>query len=633
MTRYALPSAMFFKQVDHLLMKMVAILAVIIIASEFVVMMLFSWLGLGDILSPVVLALADALTLFCIAAWPMYLWFIKPVKEAIYASQHRHDMLSSAVKYAGDGIVISNRAGTVEYVNQAFRDILQCENEDIIGQPIAVLDSVMTTAAWKRGFIHAMRRDHVWHDEQWGLRKNGEKYLAKVTVTPIEMSEGEGISNFVTIVRDQTAHHDLEMQYYQAQKMEAVGTLVGGIAHDFNNMLSALIGHIYIAKAQLKNSHVDGKILLRLAQMEALGVHAAEMIQQLMTFARKSDVEKTTLALPSFMKDALKLAEVSLPANIDFRFSVQAGVLGGDQSSHQWRDQSGLNAVNAEHENIKVSANATQLQQVLMNLINNARDALHDVDQPQIRVSLRVLDAQHAGLPRMAVAARSYAEISVSDNGCGIAAKNLNKIMEPFFTTKAIGKGTGLGLSMVYGIVQDHHGCMDIISQPEHGTSIHIFLPISDCASDCASDELQSSGVYRGHGETILLVDDQQHVRESCREVLESLGYMVLEACDGVEAFQLYLDQATEISAVVSDVMMPRMQGGELASRIKQHNPALPVMLVSGYDRDDVLSDLGSDEVDLVLGKPVAIEVLSQSLHQMLSVSKTEHKQSEVVSL
>jgi len=611
MNRYALPSAMFFKQIDHLLMKMVAILAVIIIASEFVVMMLFSWLGLGNILSPVVLALADALALFCIAAWPMYLWFIKPVKEAIYASQHRHDMLSSAVKYAGDGIVISNRAGTVEYVNQAFRDILQCENEDIIGQPIAVLDSVMTTSAWKRRFIHAMRRDHVWHDEQWGLRKNGEKYLAKVTVTPIEMSAGEGITNFVTIVRDQTAHHDLEMQYYQAQKMEAVGTLVGGIAHDFNNMLSALSGHIYIAKAQLKNSHVDEKILLRLAQMEALGGHAAEMIQQLMTFARKSDVEKTTLALPGFMKEALKLAEVSLPANIDFRFSVQADA----QSNEQLK-------------NIKISANATQLQQVLMNLINNARDALHDVDQPQIRVSLRVVDAQHGSLHPMLAAAQSYAEISVSDNGCGIAAENLNRIMEPFFTTKAVGKGTGLGLSMVYGIVQDHHGCMDIISQPEHGTSIHIFLPIGDSASD----ELQSRGICRGHGETILLVDDQQHVRESCREVLESLGYMVLEACDGVEAFQLYLDQAAEISAVVSDVMMPRMQGGELARRIKQHNPALPVMLVSGYDRDDVLSDLGSDEVDLVLSKPVAIDVLSQSLHQMLSVSKVTNKQSEMVS-
>jgi len=461
MTHYALPSAMFAKQVDHLLIKMMGVLSLIIVVSECVVMLLFSWLGAADMLSPLVLALSDALVLFCIAALPMYVWLVKPVKEAVYASQHRHDVLSSAVKHAGDGIVISNREGQIEYVNQAFRDILQCENEDVIAQPIAVIHPVMATASWKRRFIHAMHRDHVWHDEQWGLRKNGEKYLAKVTVTPILMREHAGLSNFITIVRDQTSHHNLEMQYYQAQKMEAVGTLVGGIAHDFNNMLSALSGHIYIAKAQLRateNSMGHEKLLLRLGQMETLGDRAAEMIQQLMTFARKSDVEKTSLALPHFMKEALNLAEVSLPANIDFQLDI-------------------------DYEDMYVCANATQLQQVLMNLINNARDAVLDIGQPQIRVNLKTVDASHASLQRFSAPIQPYVEICVSDNGCGIAAETLPKIMEPFFTTKAIGKGTGLGLSMVYGIVQDHHGYINIHSEPGEGTNIHIFLPLigHDC--------------------------------------------------------------------------------------------------------------------------------------------------------
>ncbi len=381
--------------------------------------------------------------------------------------------------------------------------------------------------------------------------------------------------------------------------MEAVGTLVGGIAHDFNNMLSALTGHVYIAKAQLKKTAIhdavaNEKLLLRLGQMERLGAGAAEMIQQLMTFARKSDVEKTSLELPSFMKEALTLAEVSLPSKIDFQVDIDL-------------------------DRLHVSANATQLQQVLMNLVNNARDAVGGVDRPRIRVSLKRVDASHASLLRRSAPLQSYVEISVSDNGCGIAAENLTKIMEPFFTTKAVGKGTGLGLSMVYGIVQDHQGYIDISSPAGDGTSIQIFLPITD--ADCSTQ--QATHVYHGHGETILLVDDQQHLRETFHEVLESLGYVVLEACDGIEALDVYFKHAVKISAVVSDVMMPRMQGGELAARIKQHNPMLPVLLMSGYDRDDVLNGDTRGLVDQVLSKPVAVDVLSQALCQMLARSKS----------
>jgi len=495
--------------------------------------------------------------------------------------------------------MISDRDGVVEYVNQAFRDILQCENEDVIGKSVALIDPVMATSSWKRRFMYAIERNHIWHDEQWGVRKNGEKYLAKVTVTPLEMHEGEGISNFITIVRDQTSHHELQMQYYQAQKMEAVGTLVGGIAHDFNNMLSSMSGHVYIAKSQLnkaleKDTDAHGKVLQRLLKIDALGSHAATMIQQLMAFARKGNVEKTTLPLSSFMRDALQLAEVSLPANIDFQSEIS-------------------------HECIHVCANATQLQQVLMNVMNNARDALTGIAKPQIRVSLNTVDADYLRSHGLNISNQRYVEICVTDNGCGIATEDLQKITEPFFTTKAIGKGTGLGLSMVYGIVQDHHGYMNIISEMGAGTAIHIFLPLSKSDSRAPNQEKQ---LYYGHGETILLVDDQQEVRETYREVLESIGYDVLEACDGVEALEVYFSHADDIAAVVSDVVMPRMQGVELSSRIKQHNVDLPVLLMSGYDRDDVLADPACGVVDRVLSKPIAIDVFSHALYSMLEKSK-----------
>jgi len=594
MTRYDLPSAMFSSQLEHLFIRMTVMLLLIVSVSESAVMLLFSWLDLASGLPPFAVAGLDVLMLFSFASIPLYLWVIKPVKEAINASLHRHDLLSSAVRNAGDGIMISNREGVIEYVNQAFRDMLQCTNEDVVGQPIDVVHPVMATSSWKRRFIYAIQRDHIWHDEQWGVRQNGEKYLAKVTVTPIIVHEH--IANFITIVSDQTSHHNLEVQYHQAQKMEAVGTMVGGIAHDFNNMLSSLSAHIYMAKTRLEkkptvDTQLSTELLNHLSTMESLNAHAADMIRQLMTFARKGTVEKTAMGLDSFVKEALKLAEVSLPSNIIFQHAVQ-------------------------DENLLICANATQLQQALMNLINNARDALEGVDQPKISINLSKIDRHaHSFLCKVSAPAHAYVEIRVADNGCGIDAENMSKITDPFFTTKREGKGTGLGLAMVYGIVEQHHGYMDIKSEPGAGTTFHLFLPLTEERCCCVSE---SEHIYPGNGETILLVDDQQHVRESCRELLESLGYTVLEAADGIEALDVYANHGESIAAVVSDIVMPRLTGVELATRIKQYNPAMPVVLVSGYDKDAALNQQARLLVDQVLAKPFSVASISHVLYQLL---------------
>jgi len=606
MTRYALPSAMFSSQLEHLFIRMTVMLLLIVSVSESAVMLLFSWLDLASGLPPFAVAGLDVLMLFSFASIPLYLWVIKPVKEAINASLHRHDIFSSAVRNAGEGIMISNREGVIEYVNQAFRDMLQCTNEDVVGQPIDVVHPVMATLSWKRRFMYAIQRDHIWHDEQWGVRQNGEKYLAKVTVTPIMVHEH--IANFITIVSDQTSRHNLEMQYHQAQKMEAVGTMVGGIAHDFNNMLSSLSAHIYMAKTSLEkkpavDTQLSTEVLNRLSKMESLNAHAADMIRQLMTFARKGTVEKTAMVLDPFVKEALKLAEVSLPSNIIFEHAVH-------------------------DENLVVCANATQLQQALMNLINNARDALEGVEQPKISLNISKVDRHaHSFLCKVGAPGHAYVELRVADNGCGIDAENMSKITDPFFTTKREGKGTGLGLAMVYGIVEQHHGYMDIKSEPGAGTTFHLFLPLTEDRCCCVSE---SEDIYPGNGETILLVDDQQHVRESCREVLESLGYAVLEAADGIEALDVYASHGESIAAVVSDIVMPRLTGVELATRIKQYNPAMPVVLVSGYDKDAALNQQARLLVDQVLAKPFSVASISHVLHQLLHLPHRpkQHKHS-----
>ena len=263
-----------------------------------------------------------------------------------------------------------------------------------------------------------------------------------------------------------------------------------------------------------------------------------------------------------------------------------------------------------------VCANATQLQQTIMNLVNNASDALSGITHPQIRVGLKKVHADDLPMFKLKYSDSSYVEICVADKGCGIEPENLMKIMEPFFTTKGEGKGTGLGLAMVYGIVKDHLGSVYIKSQPGSGTSVYVYLPIS--AGLCCVKNPEEA-VFEGNGETILLLDDQQDVREGGRETLRSLGYNVLNASDEVEAFELYSENRDLMSAVLSDVMMPRMQGVELASLIKQDNPKLPVILVSGYDKDDVLDGGMYSLVDQVLAKPFSVETMSAVLHRHLN--------------
>jgi len=331
----------------------------------------------------------------------------------------------------------------------------------------------------------------------------------------------------------------------------------------------------------------------RIRIVEKLGYRAADMISQLLTFARKGIVQIQPLSLEPFLNEALKLAQVSIPENITFRRYIFS-------------------------QGLVVNGDAAQLQQVLMNLLSNARDAVEGAGKSMITVRLEewIADA-HFMRTYPDVKASRLAHLMVKDNGCGIPDDYKGNIFEPFFTTKGVGKGTGLGLAMVYGAVQSHGGALRVDSEAGRGTCVHIYLPLIDNKPENPDDVIHGK-IYTGRGETILLADDEAPLRQTSKHILESLGYRVLEASDGKEAVDVFSAHSDAIELLVLDVMMPRMGGVEAADRIHEMKPDMPLIFATGYDRKSLPNDAGELRNYLVLSKPFSIQMFSKGIRDLL---------------
>jgi len=379
-------------------------------------------------------------------------------------------------------------------------------------------------------------------------------------------------------------------QFYQSQKMETIGTLVGGIAHDFNNMLAGITGNLYLAR---KRTQQMPDVVEKLDAVERISFRAADMIKQLLTFARKGEVDIKEIPFVQFIKETLKLLRASVPENITIKQNIS-------------------------DDSMQIKGDPTQLHQVLMNLINNARDALEGVDDPHIIISLAKFHADDAFIeshPNFKAA--SYVHLSVEDNGSGIPQHQMKHIFEPFFTTKEVGKGTGLGLAMVIGAIKTHHGFIEVESREGEGSTFHIYLPLQKSnAIDSASAYTE---VIEGHGEVILIVDDNAEVRSSSAAILESMNYKVIEASDGLEAVAVFGSNQDDIALIIMDLVMPRLGGMEAFKRIREVQPNVDVIFSTGYDKEIALKGEGYLSEYTVLSKPYNIEKLSKTISDKLA--------------
>ena len=434
-----------------------------------------------------------------------------------------------------------------------------------------------------------MARKHGHYDmESWRVRKDGSRFWANVHISAIH-DEDRGVIGFVKITRDRTEHKHFEDQLRQAQKMEAVGQLTGGVAHDFNNLLTIILGNLELIKRSQPTDPRIGKA----AEQAARGAErAATLTRQLLAFSRRQPLEPKPTNINQLVGGMTELLQRTLGENITVK-TMLAGA---------WRCE----------------VDAHQLESAIVNLAVNARDAMPEGGTLMLEVTNVHVDGEPFGRE---IAGGDYVVICITDTGTGMSAEVLERATEPFFTTKPIGQGTGLGLSQVYGFVKQSGGHLTIYSEQGHGTAVKIYLPRFEGEEKVATDIADWTGRLRG-SEAILLVEDEEGVREYCAEALRELGYTVFEANDADAAMKV-LEQSRHVDLLVTDVGLPGVHGGDLAREAVQRQPELPVLFVSGYPRE-AIAHRGriSTDTELLL-KPYSRLELARRVRKLLDARAT----------
>jgi PAS domain S-box-containing protein len=452
----------------------------------------------------------------------------------------------------------------------------EIDHEDAPFSELGTLRSVKTGAS----------REYVF--EKHYQRKNDSDIWASVTVSEM-WAPGERPDFYVAIVQDITSRKQLEEQFRQAQKMEAMGTLAGGIAHDFNNILTAIIGFTQLAQMKLEG---NPEVVDFLSSVLKAGKRAAELVKQILTFSRHQAPQRQVIQLTTVVAECLKLLRATTPATIEIDISLAT-----DAPS--------------------VLADASQVHQIILNLGTNALHAMNGLHgRLQVTLDRCIVDAAHAAL-QSRLRPGVYARVSVADTGCGMDKATMQRIFEPFFTTKPPGEGTGLGLSVVHGIMESHDGAVIVYSQPGEGTVFHLYFPAHSAEETIETDD--APPVVRGRGERILFVDDEELLVQLGQKMLSGLGYEVEAVRQPEAALELFRMEPSRFALVITDHTMPGMTGLVLASRIRQVRPDMPVILMTGFNGTLTPERLSAERIRQMLLKPTTIHALSNAVHKALS--------------
>ena len=485
---------------------------------------------------------------------------------------------------AGDAIFLLQESRIID-CNSRTLEVFGCSREQIVGLPISRFhpllqpdgsDSLLKGKEKNTTALGGESQFFQWRH----IRFDGTLFDAEVNLNRVELSSGMHV---LAIVRDITNHKILEEQLRQAQKMEAVGILAGGVAHDFNNILSTIVGY-----ASLLQMHVGPEVKLKeyLERILASTERAASLTHSLLAFSRKQAIELQPVDINESIFGFHKVLARLIGEDIDFTLHLAS-------------------------ESLVVNADIRQIEQVLMNLATNARDAMPHGGKLTISSRSVVLSADHGEIP-----GGSYAVITVFDSGTGIDKNIQGHLFEPFFTTKEVGKGTGLGLAIVYGIIKNHLGFIKLESEPAQGTTFHIYLPLNPLA--VAKDRhRQQPRISRGN-ETILLVEDDAAVRHVTRSLLEEFGYMVLEAADGQEALAVFAKHRDQVHLLLSDLIMPKKNGKETSAEIMKLNPNIKTIFMSGYTSDIIARKGILEPGTHLLVKPLHPAALLEKIREVL---------------
>ncbi len=476
-------------------------------------------------------------------------------------------------------------------VNQRFLERAGLRREEVIGRSRSELDLWVKPAEAAR-FADAIRHNQrVRNFEAQMKAANGQSAYCLLSAEVIEL---DGAQCVLVISDEVTERKLLEEQLHQSQKLESIGRLAGGVAHDFNNLLTVINGYSDLVLARLDSQDPNW---MRVDQIRKAGVRAAELTGQLLAFSRKQVIKPSPLDVNALIQETEPMLRRLMPESIEI-------------------------ALRLSEAPVRVMADAGQLNQVLINLAVNARDAMPEGGVLEVETSRVDVNGQsagpHAGLPH-----GPYVLLAFSDNGAGMNEEVRKHVFEPFFTTKKKGAGTGLGLATVYGIVRQNGGWILVCSEPEQGTTFSIYLPRVESAAEKAAFQAKPVASRWGE-ETVLVVEDQPNVRELAREVLESYGYSVLDAGQGSEALHIAASHKGPIHLMLTDVVMPGMTGKELAERIKPLRPSTKVLFMSGYNENVIVKQGVIDASINFIAKPLAPDELAAKVREVLGPPVTE---------
>jgi len=564
-----------------------AILIAVVCISEYVVMIIFNVTGLNDSLPRELEAIADSLLLLVFSSAPVFLWVVKPIIKISQERQNELENLVEALEGAGDAVIITDTSATIVFVNKAFTTITGYSAEEAIGNNPRMLQSGKQSKAFYKMMWRSLINTGVWQGEVWNKRKNGEVFPESLHIKTLTDEHGK-IKGYVGIFNDITEQRRQEAMMLQSQKLEAIGTLVGGVAHNFNNMLAGIIGKAYLAK----KCTTDPKALENLGDIENISNDASHIVRQLLTFAHENMQQKQVTPIVPLLKEASKTAGLGISEDIEF-------------------------SMNFTSEPLMVYCDPVEIQQVLVNLINNARDALTTTRSRKISVTV---ERKHwEDCPRSqncSVCNADVAHIVVEDTGNGISEANMSYIFDPFFTTKEIGKGTGLGLSMAKGAVEAHGGTIHISSKVGVGTKIEICLPVTNQPS--GQNKQKQKVINASRKTTILVIDDDHIVRTTLGQILNTLGYETLFAVNGEEGVQTFQTHNDQISLIITDIVMPVMDGPSAIERIRDIKPDLPVVFITGYPDDKLNNGIPDHHLNASITKPFSVAQLSSEVHHLI---------------
>ena len=493
--------------------------------------------------------------------------------------------LITAVGQAAESVMIADTDGFIRFVNPAFCAMTGYSREEAVGRRTNLLHSGRHDEKFYASLWKTVLSGQTWRGEFENRRKDGTLVPMETCITPVRGPRG-GITSFICISQDVSGRRELERQLVQAQKFEAIGQLAGGIAHDFNNVLGAILGMAELGQLEAPEGTRIGQRLKKICHHAG---RAVALTRQLLAFSRRQQLERRYINLNLSVNEVTSLLSESLGKDVEV-----VTELAGELSS--------------------VHADPSQIEQVLMNLCVNARDAMPHGGRLTIRTETVRLD-EEACRTRPGLSAGESVRLSVADTGTGMDSVTLSRIFEPFFTTKPPGRGTGLGLATVYGVVKQHGGCIDVKSAEGEGTTFQLYFPVA-AAEETKAQEPRKTEPVRGGTETILLAEDHEGLRELVRESLQSLGYRVLAATDGQEAVEVYRQHTGKIDLLVLDVIMPRMRGPDAYKRIRDLNPTVPVLFCTGYNPDSAQVETLTSHP--VLQKPYPALELARTVRQIL---------------